>query len=121
MNRPETFLKALLLKEYEDRLKVVSLLSETSVNDKKGRIVLEPDLKVRHKNSGFEYTIKKIKDEDGNISITLRTPESPRITSPVSTQKIIGGPEEELAKMTTADSSEFSIDKDDFEKNYEVD
>jgi hypothetical protein len=121
MNRPETFLKALLLKEYEDRLKIVSLLKETSVSDKKGRIVLEPDLKVRHKKSGFEYTIKKIKDKDGVIKITLRTPESPRIQAPVSTSHVIAGQEEELVKMPDANDSEFSIDEDDFEKNYEVD
>lgn len=121
MNKPETFLKALLLKEYEDRLKAISLLKETSALDKKGRIVLEPDLKVRHKDSGFEYTIKKVVDSDGKISITLRTPDSPRIKSAPTTTKVIAGREEEMAKMPSGNDSEFSIDREDFEKNYEVD
>ena len=69
MSKPEAFLKALLLKEYEDRLKTVSLLKETSVIDAKGRVVLEPDLKVRHKSSGFEYTIKKVTNNNGDVSI----------------------------------------------------
>ena len=121
MNKPETFLKALLLKEYEDRLKAISLIKETSALDKKGRIVLEPDLKVRHKDSGFEYTIKKVVDSDGKISITLRTPDSPRIKSAPTMKKVIAGREEEMAKMPSANDSEFSIDREDFEKNYEVD
>lgn len=121
MNRPETFLKALLLKEYEDRLKAISILSETTALDKQGRIVLEPDLKVRHKDSGFEYTIKKVADSDGKLSIVLRTPDSPRIKSVPSSKKVITGREEEMAEMPELSDSEFSIDKEDFEKNYEVD
>ena len=121
MNKPEAFLKALLLKEYEDRLKTVSLLRETAVMDKKGRIVLEPDLKVRHKSSGFEYTIKKVTDDRGNVNITLRTPDSPRVQAAPSHQHIIAGQEEELPPVPDSENSEFSIGKDEFEKNYEVD
>ena len=67
MNKAENFLKAMLLKEYEDRLHSFSLLKEASVIDKRGNVVLEPNLKVRHKKSGFEYTIKKLEDEQKNI------------------------------------------------------
>ena len=121
MNKPEAFLKALLLKEYEDRLKTVSLLRETAVTDKKGRVVLEPDLKVRHKSSGFEYTIKKVTDDKGNVNITLRTPDAPRVKASPSNQRIIAGQEEELVPVPDSEDSEFSVDKDEFEKNYEVD
>lgn len=121
MNRPETFLKALLLKEYEDKLKSVSILRETAALDKKGRVVLEPDLKVRHKSSGFEYTIKKVVDKDGNLSIVLRTPDSPRIKSIPSVKRVITGREEQMVEIPDVEDSEFSVDKEDFEKNYEVD
>jgi len=121
MNKPEAFLKALLLKEYEDRLKTVSLLRETAVTDKKGRVVLEPDLKVRHKSSGFEYTIKKVADDKGNVNITLRTPDAPRVKASPSQQHVIAGQEEELIPVPDSEDSEFSVDKDEFEKNYEVD
>jgi hypothetical protein len=122
MSKAESFLKALLLKEYEDRLKSVSLLKEISVTDTKGRVVLEPDLKVRHKDSGFEYTIKKVVDDNGNISLTLRTPETPRIEpSPTPLHVIAGIPAEEESIQTNPDGDEFSVDKEEFEKNYEVD
>ncbi|MBG17494.1 MAG: hypothetical protein CMB77_04000 [Euryarchaeota archaeon] len=121
MNKPEAFLKALLLKEYEDRLKTVSLLKETAVTDSKGRVVLDPDLKVRHKSSGFEYTIKKIKDDNGNISITLRTPDAPRVKPSPSHTHVIAGQEEELISMPDTDDAEFAIDQEEFEKDYEVD
>jgi len=121
MSKPEAFLKALLLKEYEDRLKTVSLLKETSVTDKKGRVVLEPDLKVRHKDSGFEYTIKKVIDDNDNIVITLRTPDAPRMRPASSHTHVIAGQEEEIVSIPDIDSSEFAVDKEEFEKNYEVD
>jgi len=122
MSKAESFLKALLLKEYEDRLKSVSLLKETSVTDKKGRVVLEPDLKVRHKDSGFEYTIKKVVDTHGIVSIVLRTPDSPRIQPPPTSPHIIAGTfEKEESPKKEFDNEEFAIGEEEFEKNYEVD
>ena len=121
MSKPEAFLKALLLKEYEDRLKTVSLLKETAVTDKQGRVILEPDLKVRHKSSGFEYTIKKVKDDNGNVLITLRTPDAPRVKPSPSHSRVIAGQEEELFSMPDTDNAEFAISQKEFEKDYEVD
>lgn len=121
MSKPETFLKALLLKEYEDRLKTVSLLKEASITDKKGRVILEPDLKVRHKSSGFEYTIKKITDNRGNVSIILRTPDTPRVKPSPSQTHVIAGQEEELFSMPDTDAAEFAVGQKEFEKDYEVD
>ena len=122
VDKAEKFLKALLLKEYEDRLKTVSLLKETSMTDEKGRVVLEPDLKVRHKKSGFEYTIKKVLDDHGNMSIILRTPEAPRIKPAASTSHIIAGiPSEEEPVKASSEEGEFTVNQDEFEKNYEVD
>ena len=122
MNKAESFFKALLLKEYEDRLKSVSLLKETKVTDPMGRIVLEPDLKVRHKSSGFEYTIKKVMDTNGNINVILRTPEAPRVQSSATNKHVIGGTLEKSEDFKEVEhGDEFAVSKEDFENSYEVD
>jgi len=121
MSKAENFLKALLLKEYEDRLKNFSLLKESSIMDKDGNVVLEPNLKVRHKESGFEYTIKRVLNDEGRVQIILRTPDSPRFQpSSIPNQVIAGKTEkEELPAQDLGD--EFAINREEFEKNYEVD
>ena len=122
MKKAESFLKAMLLKEHEDRLKSVSLLKEVSVTDKDGKIILEPDLKVRHKDSGFEYTIKKVVDTHGIINIVLRTPDSPRVqASPTSSKVLAGTVEKEDIPKKEFDNEEFAVEKEEFEKSYEVD
>ena len=120
MSKAENFLKALLLKEYEDRLKTFSLLKEVSAMDKDGNVILEPNLKVKHKDSGFEYTIKKVLGDDGRVQIILRTPDAPRFQpSSIPNQVIAGKPEKEFATQDSGE--EFVIDREEFEKNYEVD
>ena len=124
MNKPESFLKALLLKEYEDRLNMFYLLNETKVHDKHGNVVLEPDLKVRHKKSGFEYTIKNVKKDGNDLLVVLRTPDSPRFSDVVSTNKVIAGQEPEVEKLdreTLPGEEVISVKRDEFEKEYEVD
>ena len=124
MNKPESFLKALLLKEYEDRLNTFYLLNETKVHDKHGNVVLEPDLKVRHKKSGFEYTIKNVKKDGNDLLVVLRTPDSPRFSDVVSTNKVIAGQEPEAEKLdreTLPGEEVISVKRDEFEKEYEVD
>ena len=122
MSKVESFFKALLLKEYEDRLKSVSLLKETKVVDSKGRIVLEPDLKVRHKDSGFEYTIKKVIDANGKITIMLRTPESPRVDSNPTSKDVIAGTLDKQQDFSQAPAGDdFAVSQEDFESSYEVD
>jgi len=55
-------------------------LRELDVQDKNGNIVISPDLKVRHKDSQFEYTVDSvIKDDEGETIVLLRMPEEPRI------------------------------------------
>jgi hypothetical protein len=55
-------------------------LKELDVQDKEGNIVISPDLKVRHKDSQYEYTVDSvIKDDDKEIVVLLRLPEMPRV------------------------------------------
>ena len=120
-NKPENFMKALMLKEFEDRMKNFILLTENSVQDKKGRVVLTPDLKVRHKSSGFEYTIKKVQDQDGNVSLVLRTPDAPRFEPSASSAQVLGGTgfEEEIESPDFS-KDEVLVSQEEFEKEYEV-
>ena len=114
-------MKALMLKEYEDRMKNFILLTEENTKDKKGRVILTPDLKVRHKNSGFEYTIKKVQDKNGEVSLVLRTPDAPRFDSNATTSKVLGGAGfEDKTVSPEFSKDEISISQEEFEKDYEV-
>ena len=48
-------IRKILLEEYTGRL--LKALSEVDVLDKQGNIIISKDLKVRHKDSGYEYTV----------------------------------------------------------------
>ena len=122
-NKPEAFMKALMLKEYEDRMKNFIILAENSAatHDKKGRVILTPDLKVRHKKSGFEYTIKKVEDNQGNVTLILRTPDAPRFDASQTNKKVLGGSiDSEEFKLPSFSDEEVEVSQQEFEKDYEV-
>ena len=124
MSKPESLFKALLLKEYEDRLNSFSnIINETKIRDENGKVIVDPDLKVRHKKSGFEYTIKKINDENGVVSIILRTPDTPRFTDQAIPDQVIAGrgPEHVEFIKPKKDNDSFEVSQQEFEKEYEVD
>ena len=123
MSKPESLFKALLLKEYEDRLNSFSMINETKVLDDEGNVILDPDLKVRHKKSGFEYTIKKVNDSDGVVSIILRTPDTPRFVDVVVPDQVIAGRGQKSAEYAKPkkDNDSFEVSQQEFEKEYEVD
>ena len=57
----------------------MSNLRETDIQDSEGRVVISPGLKVRHKDSQYEYTVDSVvKDESGKHTVVLRLPEEPR-------------------------------------------
>jgi hypothetical protein len=67
-----------MLRVYTRRL--LEALSEVDITDKEGNILISKDLKVIHKDSGYEYTIDDvITDTDGNVTFALRAPEDPRV------------------------------------------
>ena len=122
-NKPEAFMKALMLKEYEDRIKNFIILAENSASthDKKGRVILTPDLKVRHKKSGFEYTIKKVEDNQGNVTLILRTPDAPRFDAGQTNKKVLGGSvDSEEFELPPFSDGEVEVSQQEFEKDYEV-
>jgi len=125
------FILEVFRNEYKGRLDEV--IGEADVFDTEGNLILSPDLKVRHKGSGLEYTIDHIDDEESEVKIHLRSPESPRFEPPPEEKEILGEPKDDAVlgeqdvDMTEPDESEdseevvFVIDQKEFEKDYEVD
>jgi len=90
------FLLDVLRLEYNTRLNEV--MGESDAFDDRGNLILSPDLKVRHKKSGYEYTIAHVKgDKPGQIQIVLRDPEEPRFTAPAEGEEVLGGPDDSTA------------------------
>ena len=55
------------------------MISETEIKDEYGNIIIQPGLKVHHKESQFEYTVEDVMiDPEENITIILRLPEESR-------------------------------------------
>jgi len=135
----EKHLIRLIKDSYTQRLHEV--LGETDLLDKQGKIVIQKGLKVRHKESQYEYTVDSVsQDAEGSVSVKLRNPDVARInpsdsTSVMSEDDLIqpgtiaqqgddspdklpvdpGAQPEELS----ADDV-FIVDQTEFEKEYEV-
>jgi len=115
-------------------------ISETDLLDKQGNIVIHKGLKVRHKDSQYEYTVDSVsEDPEGNISLKLRNPDVGRIDpadayTVMSEDDLIApqaaaqaaAPPEELPVQAAepgeeiSDDDVFVVDQEEFEKEYEV-
>lgn len=87
MKRNERKIKQLIKEVYEEQiLKVyresVRDLFEAEMFDEVGNQLLSPGLKVRHKGSGYEYTVDHVEGEGENAVVYLRHPEVPRFKPP---------------------------------------
>jgi hypothetical protein len=69
----------LLHEEYQQQL--VAKLQEVALFDSRGTLVIDKDLKVIHKPSGYVYTVKGVTGDPGSAKVVLRAPEEPRIES----------------------------------------
>ena len=85
----------LLREEYVNHLN--AKLQEIRTFNSQGQMVIGKDLKVKHKPSGFIYTVKGVTGEPGNAKIVLRSPEEPRVDPNAETSVIDGG---KLQKQT---------------------
>ena len=75
MKLQEKKLIQIIREEYMQRLlqlEIAAKIAEAEVTDKRGNILLAKDLKVRHKKSGYEYTIDSVDGEGDSMQITLR-------------------------------------------------
>jgi len=132
------FLLEMFRSEYDNRLNEV--IGEADVFDDGGKVILSPDLKVRHKDSGYEYTIDRVEGDEGDeVKIYLRSPETPRVEPAPEEKSLLGEPRQEeiLGEQDPADPAEqpapmeepaegpdevvFVVDQEEFEKEYEVD
>jgi len=91
-SKTEKVLKGLIREEYKRRLVEVladSIVTEADVFDKRGNQLLSPGLKVRHKESGYEYTIDSVKGKGEDVEIRLRKPEVARFEPPQSQSELV--------------------------------
>ena len=120
-----------MLEEYTNKL--VRALQEIDVLDNHGNIIISNDLKVRHKDSGYEYTVDDVVSDEDGIQVVLRDPEEPRIEPQGEEGVIMDGnlpdnhprlsmtPDDAEAEIEEDEETFYIIDKDEFEKDYELD
>jgi hypothetical protein len=115
------------------------MINELEIKDNQGNIVIQPGLKVRHKDSQFEYTVEDVvEDPEGEILVILRMPEDPRFEPPPEEEIVISdGPTsvtslqetnpdnfyfepEDTTKSVDEDEDFLAVPQKEFEKEYEV-
>ncbi len=117
-------------------------IRETDVKDSRGEIVISPGLKVRHKDSQYEYTVDGvIQDSSGEIQVVLNLPDEPRFDpTPNSSDDVIHDrsssdsnliyeidpnslyyePESSEIENSEEDENMILVTQAEFEKDYEV-
>ena len=104
MNKNEKKMVKLIREEYNRRIielfrENVRDIFEADMFDSQGNQLLSPGLKVRHKKSGYEYTVDHVEGEGDNAVVYLRHPETPRFKPPQSGAPLTEGDEEELPRI----------------------
>ena len=100
MKRNERKIIQLIREEYNSRIRKLYResardLLETDMFDDLGNQLLSPGLKVRHKKSGYEYTVDHVEGKGDNAVVYLRHPEVPRFKPPSSETQLQEGDEQE--------------------------
>ena len=113
-------------------------IREMDMKDKHGNVVISPGLKVRHKESQFEYTVDSVvQDKSGKVMVMLKKPEEPRFDSAPTAKKTLSDKKTKGSVIYEADpiddfSTSYYTPKDEspddliavtsteFEKEYEV-
>ena len=129
----------LIREEYMNRLlqlEVAARLAESEISDPRGNVLITKDLKVRHKESGYEYTVDHVDGDGDDMVIYLRKPEVPRVEVPLVAKRMnemersadidiinIEMPDgESLADNSNQELEDvFAVKADEFEKEYVVD
>jgi len=100
MKHNEQKLIQLIREEYTSRLlelyrESARDLVEADMFDQVGNQLLSPGLKVRHKKSGYEYTVDHVEGEGESAIVFLRHPEVPRFKPPAAETQLKEGDEED--------------------------
>jgi len=123
MNRNEKKMVQIIKEEYSKRIlklfrENVKDIFEADMFDKDGNQLLSPGLKVKHKKSGYEYTVDHVEGKDDNAVVYLRHPESPRFKPPEAETQLTEGDEEnvERIKVDQVDLAKIMGSEDEAEK-----
>lgn len=112
-------------------------IREMNVVSPKGDILVSPDLKVRHKASGLEYTVNDVvRGKDGSLTVLLNLPEEPRFDPPSSGKHVIRQDRRDSVMYeydvnreasffvpdegSNIEPDTLAVPQEEFEKNYEV-
>jgi len=113
MKRNERRMVQLIKEEYSRRIlelfrENVKDIFEADMFDKEGNQLLSQGLKVRHKGSGYEYTVDHVEGDGENATVFLRHPEAPRFKP--------GSSEAQLTEADEDEESRISVDQVDLAK-----
>lgn len=115
-------------------------ITETEVKDDSGAIIISPGLKVRHKDSQYEYTVEDVIQSDTGVEVILRMPDEPRFEPEPETNSVLQAKSKKSAGViyeyeVSQDSGLYyrpeeddvddeldmmSVSQEEFEKEYEV-
>ena len=121
------------IREIVELTRILREMAESQVKDEKGNILIRPGLKVRHKKSGLEYTVRDVQDDKDKIKIVLNVPELPRVQPGKTLPSVVTEKDDpksidlpqisndlDLEKISNEEQTIFVIDEKEFEKRYEV-
>lgn len=108
---------------------------ESDVLDDAGNVVISTGLKVRHKDSQFEYTVDSVLQDEDGVKVVLQLPEQPRFKPEESAPKVLDSVGK--SKMSGViyeidpnalyfepedhdDADTIVVPQEEFEKDYEV-
>ena len=120
-------IKKIIKEEFLQRLAIVEFaakIAEAELYNQKGQLLISPDLKVKHKDSGYEYTVDSVDGQGEDAMVRLRKPNVPRVNPPDVTKRMNElDDEEELPPITPVEiegDEIFTISAEEFEKNYNI-
>ena len=121
MKRNERKMIQLIKEVYNERLlnlyrESVRDLFEAEMFDELGNQLLSPGLKVRHKGSGYEYTVDHVEGEGENAVVYLRHPEVPRFKPPQQETQLSEADEADLDLDGVDDAERINVQKVDLKK-----
>jgi hypothetical protein len=104
MKHNEKKIIQLIREEYRGRIldlykEAARDLVEADMFDDVGNQLLSPGLKIRHKKSGYEYTVDHVEGQGENAVVYLRHPEVPRFKPPHQETQLTEGDEDELPNV----------------------
>ena len=110
MKRNERKMVQLIREEYTKRIlelfrENVKDIFEADMFDAEGNQLLSPGLKVRHKQSGYEYTVDHVEGDGDNAQVYLRHPETPRFKPPIADTQLTEGDDDVRVKVDQVDLS----------------